>query len=278
MKIVLKKLNFSQGTWSLRDFSLELLHGSLTAIVGPSGSGKTTILRIIAGLEPPSSGRILFGAQDVTGVPPERRNVGLVFQNDALFTHMDVLSNVSFGPRMKKEIGHARMARRALDLVHLNGFETRSINSLSGGEKKRVAIARALAFKPAALLLDEPFSGLDANLKEKMKSLVLELKEKTGLTIVLVTHDLDDAFFLADRMVVVNNGEVEQEGAPAEIFLKPCTRFVKEFVSDYVVAEGKGGKGFVEAKFRAPAAKPGKVIVGVKKSNIRFDDVPGMQK
>lgn len=236
MKISLENVDFVQGKWSMDSFSI-VFPGSLSAIVGPSGCGKTTVLRLIAGLESPLSGKILFDSKDVTGLPAEQRNIGLVFQNDGLFSHMDVLQNVEFGPRMKCEKSPKKSALEALKLVHLEGFENRNINSLSGGERKRVAIARALAFNPKVLLLDEPFSGLDANLKEKLKRLILELKEKTKLTIVLVTHDLDEAFFLADKIIVMNNGKKEQECSPIEIFKKPKTEFVKSFTSDYKLVE-----------------------------------------
>lgn len=262
--------------FAMKDFSLHAKEGSFTSIVGPSGCGKTTILRAIAGLEKPSSGKIFFGGVDCTFSGPEERNVGLVFQNDSLFSHMSVLENVAFGPKMRKLSVPQKIAKDALSTVHFSGFEGRSIETLSGGERKRVAIARAIASKPSVLLLDEPMNGLDARLRENMKAFLRELRGRTGLTIILVTHDIDEAFSLSDKIVVMNNGSVEQIGSAIEIFTKPATEFVREFVSDYIIATAKGkkvgGKGFIEGKFRLPAAKTsGMAYVSIKKWNYRFE-------
>ena len=268
MKLELKGVSSSLGDFHLKDFSMVAHGGSFTTIAGPSGSGKTTVLRIIAGLQGADSGKVLFGNADVTPIPAELRNVGLVFQADALFSHLDVAGNVGFGPCMKKFPHIPQRVAKALSLVRLQGFEKRNVTSLSGGEKKRVAIGRAIAFNPAILLLDEPLSGLDANLKEKMKLLLNELQKKTGLTIVMVTHDLDDAFFLSDRIVVINKGRIEQQGKPAEIFTKPKGAFVREFVSDYVLAQGNSKKG-QQAKFSFPLKGRGKFLIALKKTNYR---------
>ncbi|PJA19398.1 MAG: polyamine ABC transporter ATP-binding protein, partial [Candidatus Diapherotrites archaeon CG_4_10_14_0_2_um_filter_31_5] len=209
---------------------------------------------------------------------PEKRNTGLVFQNDTLFSHLNVFDNIGFGLKMrkksKKEI--EKKVLNALELVHLQGFENREVNNLSGGEKRRTAIARAISFEPELLLLDEPLNGLDAKLKEKMKLFLKELSEKTSLTVLMVTHDIDEAFFLSDKIVVMNNGRVEQEGKPEEIFLNPINAFVKNFVSDYVLIEGKprivNGKKMIEGKFLLPAKGKGKALINFKKTNYKFLD------
>ncbi|MCR4369074.1 MAG: ABC transporter ATP-binding protein [archaeon] len=272
MEVRLEKLGIEFGDWKIRDFSASLPSGSFTSIVGPSGCGKSTLLRIIAGLEPSARGTIWFGKKDVSSLPAEGRNVGLVFQGDALFSHLNVFENVAFGPKMKKMKNIEARSLAALKIVHLFGFERRDVNSLSGGEKKRVAIARAIAFEPNLLLLDEPMNGLDAQLKEKMKVFLKELRATTGLTMVLVTHDLDEAFFLSDQIIVMDNGAIEQSGTAQEIFLSPKTGFVKSFVSDYHVSEAKKtGSGVFEGKFEVKSPKGSKrAFFAVKKTNTKF--------
>ncbi len=277
MQIRLEKLKLVfENFWEM-NFSLKIKDGCFTSIVGPSGCGKTTLLRIISGLQEIEEGKIFFGEKEVTKVPAEKRNAGFVFQGDALFTHLNVFENIAFGLKMKKQKNIKEKVLKALELVHLNGFEKRRVTKLSGGEKRRVAIARAIAFEPDLLLLDEPLSGLDAKLKEKMKVFLKELSEKTGLTIIMVTHDIDEAFFLSDRIVVMDKGKKMQEGKPEEIFLKPKNDFVKNFVSDYVLVEGKQknlhGKNFIEGKFLLPVKKTGKkALINFKKTNYKFFD------
>ncbi|PIN98532.1 MAG: ABC transporter ATP-binding protein [Candidatus Diapherotrites archaeon CG10_big_fil_rev_8_21_14_0_10_31_34] len=277
MKVKIEKIEKSFPELKI-DFSLEVESGSFTSIVGPSGCGKTTLLKLISGLLETEKGKIFFGEKEVTKIPPEKRNTGLVFQNDTLFSHLNVFDNIGFGLKMrkksKKEI--EKKVLNALELVHLQGFENREVNNLSGGEKRRTAIARAISFEPDLLLLDEPLNGLDAKLKEKMKLFLKELSEKTSLTVLMVTHDIDEAFFLSDKIVVMNNGRVEQEGKPEEIFLNPINAFVKNFVSDYVLIEGKprivNGKKMIEGKFLLPAKGKGKALINFKKTNYKFLD------
>lgn len=257
------------------DFSAEITSGSFTSIVGPSGCGKTTLLKTISGLLEAETGRIFFGEKEVTIIPAEKRNTGFVFQGDALFSHLNVFDNIAFGLRMRKEKNIEEKVLKALELVHLKGFEKRNVNNLSGGEKRRTAIARAVAFKPDLLLLDEPLNGLDAKLKEKMKVFLKELSEKTKLTIIMVSHDIDEAFFLSDKIIVMNSGKVEQAGKPEEIFLQPENEFVRDFVSDYILVEGKkksvNGKDFIEGKFLLPAKKgKGKAFINFKKTNYKM--------
>lgn len=232
MKISLDKVSIVFHDWNMKDFSVDFSSGSFSSILGPSGCGKTTLLRLISGLEYPISGKIFFDDADYTFVSPENRNVGFVFQNDALFSHLDVRSNVAFGLEVRGEKNIDEKVDSALASVGLSGFGKRSIEHLSGGEKKRVAIARALAYLPKVLLLDEPFNGLDGNLRAKLKSLLKELQKKFGLTIIMATHDLNDALKLSDKIVVMNNGRIEQAGSPKEILFKPKTFFVRDFVSD----------------------------------------------
>ncbi|MBI2598047.1 MAG: ABC transporter ATP-binding protein [Candidatus Diapherotrites archaeon] len=271
MRVELEKISVSFSNWKMQNFSLKVPDGGITSIVGPSGSGKTTILRVISGLQHPESGKIFFGKKEVTELPAEKRNAGFVFQNEALFYHLNVFENVAFGLRMKKEKNLQEKVLRALKIVHLAGFENRNIQSLSGGEKKRVAIARAIAFEPDLLLLDEPLNGLDAKLKESTKKLLKELQEKTGLSMVFVTHDIDEAFYLGDEIVVINSGKLEQAGSPKEIFLRPKNGFVKEFVSDYLLVKGKIADGKIDAKFSFSAKKEkGTPFFAVKKNNYKF--------
>jgi len=281
MELRLENVSLKLGGWLLKNFSAEIPSGSFVSIVGPSGSGKTTVLRIISGLQKPDSGKLFFSGKDVSSVPPEKRNIGFVFQGSSLFPHLSVFENVAFGLKMKRAENTGRKALEALEIVGLKGFEKRNVNSLSGGEMKRVAIARALAFSPSALLLDEPMNGLDAKLKEKMKLFLKQLQGKTGKTMVMVSHDIDEAFSLSDRIIVMNNGKVEQIGKPEEIFLKQKNSFVKGFVSDYVLVEAekttRNGKPFIEGKFLIPAknaksAGKGKAFINFKKTNYRLEE------
>ncbi len=232
MKISLDNVSIAFYDWSMKDFSVDFPSGSFSSILGPSGCGKTTLLRLIAGLETPVSGKIFFNDVDYSFVPPEKRNIGFVFQNDALFSHLTVSGNVAFGLEVRGEKNIGEKVASLLALVGLSGFGNRNIEHLSGGEKKRVVIARALAYYPKVILLDEPFNGLDGNLRTKLKSLLKDLQKKFGLTIIMATHDLNDALNLSDKIVVMNKGKIEQVGTPKEIIFKPKNFFVKDFVSD----------------------------------------------
>ena len=274
MKVSIEKVSVLFKDWEMKNFSLKITK-NFTSIVGPSGCGKTTLLRVLSGLQETEKGKIFFNENDVTQLPPEERNIGVVFQGDSLFSHLNVFENVAFGLKMKEHKNILQKVSKALSLVHLPGFEKRKVTNLSGGEKKRVAIARAIAYNPDLLLLDEPLNGLDAPLKEKMKLFLKELSRKTGLTTIMVTHDIDEAFYLSDEIVVMNNGRVSQTGSPVQIFLKPKNSFVKNFISDYILVKAKQktvkGKRFVEGKFLLPVKKGfGKAFVNFKKTNYRF--------
>jgi sulfate transport system ATP-binding protein len=217
---------------ALKDVSLDVPAGSLTALLGPSGSGKSTLLRVIAGLEQPDTGTVVIEDEDVTGVAPQQRNIGFVFQHYAAFKHMTVRDNVAFGltirRRPRKEID-ARVDE-LLRVVGLEGYQRRYPAQLSGGQRQRMALARALAVEPRVLLLDEPFGALDANVRAELRAWLRRLHEQVHVTTVLVTHDQEEAMEVADRIVVLNHGRVEQAGAPRDLYERPANAFVMGFL------------------------------------------------
>ncbi|NLG72272.1 MAG: ABC transporter ATP-binding protein [Chloroflexi bacterium] len=223
-----------ENVQALKRVSLSLAAGEILAIVGPSGCGKTTLLRLIAGFERPDSGEIeLFGrcaAGAHTFIPPEQRGVGMVFQDYALFPHLNVQQNVSFGLHRLQAAERAQRTAEVLQLVGLGDYTARYPHELSGGERQRVALARALAPRPGLLLLDEPFSSLDADLRIQMRQEVRELLKRLGITAVFVTHDQEEALAMGDRLAVLNCGRLEQMGTPETVFHQPQTRFVAEFM------------------------------------------------
>jgi putative spermidine/putrescine transport system ATP-binding protein len=216
----------------VNDVCLDIAHGELVAFVGPSGCGKTTTLRMIAGLTDVSEGTILFDSEDVTDQPTYRRNTGMVFQGYALFPHMTVAQNIAFGLEMRGIRGSEamRLVDEALDLVRLKPQAERQPRQLSGGQQQRVALARAIVVKPDALLLDEPLSALDAQLRHEVRLDIRRLQRTLGLTTILVTHDQEEAVSIADRIVVMNGGRVEQIGSPQEVYEHPHSRFVAQFI------------------------------------------------
>jgi iron(III) transport system ATP-binding protein len=220
------------ATPAVRELTLEIREGEFFSILGPSGCGKTTTLRMVAGFEQPESGRIFFNDQDVTSLPPERRNTGMVFQNYALFPHLSVFENVAFGlqarKRAKNEI--AERVTAALDMVEMRDFHDRPVPQLSGGQQQRVALARALAVQPEILLLDEPLSNLDAQLRRTTRSELKRLQRRLGITTIYVTHDQEEALALSDRILVMQNGTVQQFGTPEEIYNSPANHFVMNFI------------------------------------------------
>lgn len=217
---------------AVKQLNLTVQPGELLTLLGPSGCGKTTALRMIAGFENPTTGRILIGGQDVTNIMPNRRNIGFVFQNYALFPHMNTFDNVSYGLSVKGISPADRRKRVAhvLNLVGLEGMERRYPNQLSGGEQQRVALARVIVTEPSVLLLDEPLSNLDAKRRIQMRSEIRRLQRSLNMTSVYVTHDQEEALSISDRVVVMNQGEVEQEGTPQEIYARPATLFVAGFI------------------------------------------------
>ncbi len=216
--------------------SLDIESGQLVALLGPSGSGKTTILRMVAGLEYADGGHIYFGEQDATDIPVRDRGVGFVFQHYALFPHMTVGENIAFGMKVSKvkrskEQVEARVAE-LLRLVKLDGLGNRFPNQISGGQRKRVALARALAVDPKVLLLDEPFGALDANVRRDLRRWLREIHEELGITTLFVTHDQEEALDLADRVVILNEGKIVQEGTPEAVCRNPNSAFVMNFLGD----------------------------------------------
>jgi iron(III) transport system ATP-binding protein len=217
---------------AVRDVNLAVRRGEIMALLGPSGCGKTTTMRLIAGFERPNSGAIRIGDQMVVGpgvfVPPEQRRVGMVFQNYALFPHLSVADNIAYG--LPRGAERAARVRAMLALVGLDGLERRLPHELSGGQQQRVALARALAPQPQVLLLDEPFSGLDAGLRDQVRGEVARILRESGATVVFVTHNQEEALFLGDRVAVMNQGSVEQVARPEELYLHPASRYVAEFM------------------------------------------------
>lgn len=219
-------------TQAVAELSLDIRHGEFFSLLGPSGSGKTTTLRMIAGFERPTTGRVLLGGIDVTSVPPFRRDVNTVFQNYALFPHMTVARNVGYPLKMAKT-GKEEMNRRvreALELVDMTGYEGRLPHQLSGGERQRVALARALVSRPRVLLLDEPLGALDLKLREQMQIVLKQLQREVNISFVYVTHDQGEALAMSDRLAVMRAGRIEQIGEPADVYYEPATRFVASFI------------------------------------------------
>ncbi len=219
----------------VRDFSVEIRDGEFFAFLGQSGCGKTTTLRVVAGLERPDQGRVYFDDRDVTDVPPEKRDAAMVFQSYALFPHMNVFENVAFGLKARKMTRDETRVRvaQALDLVQLAELETRPVTDLSGGQQQRVALARAIAVHPKILLLDEPLSNLDAELRYATRRQLAELQQRLKITAIYVTHDQEEALELAHRIAVMREGVVEQIGTPDEILNRPATAFVEGFLERY---------------------------------------------
>lgn len=222
------------------DVSLTIHEGEFFSLLGPSGCGKTTLLRMLAGFETPTEGRILIDGQDISNVPPNKRPVNMVFQSYAVFPHMTVADNVAYGLVVDK-VGKAERERRvaeALELVQLGGLGERKPDQLSGGQRQRVALARALVKRPRVLLLDEPLSALDAKLREQMRTELCTLQEKVGITFIMVTHDQDEALALASRCAVMSRGVLQQVATPSDLYEFPNSRFVADFIGSVNLFEG----------------------------------------
>ena len=261
MSIRVENVSKRFGTFeALHGVSLDIAAGELVALLGPSGSGKTTLLRVIAGLEAADSGRILVEGEDATRASARERNVGFVFQHYALFRHMTIFENVAFGLRVKRRRERptgAEIAGRVRDLlrlVQLDGLERRLPSQLSGGQRQRVALARALAVEPKVLLLDEPFGALDAKVRRELRRWLRRLHDEIHLTSVFVTHDQEEALEVADRVVLVNQGRIEQAGAPGDVYDNPATPFVYQFLGNVNLFQGTVNGGIANVAGRRLAA------------------------
>ena len=241
---------------------LTVADGELFAILGPSGSGKTTVLRMIAGFEQPTSGVIKLAGEDVTALPPARRDANTVFQQYALFPHMTVAENVEYGLRVRgvPKVERRRRGGEALEMVRLSGHAARKPAQLSGGQQQRVALARALVGRPRVLLLDEPLGALDLKLREQMQVELKSIQREVGITFVIVTHDQDEALTLCDRLAVFNDGRIEQVGAARDVYEHPANRFVADFVGTSNVLEGADAEG-VLGRAGAFAVRPERILV-----------------
>ena len=254
------------GFTAVDNLSLDIKPGEFFALLGPSGCGKTTLLRMLAGFETPDAGRILLHGEDIAPMPPHQRPVNMMFQNYALFPHLNVSENIAFGLRragMPSADISARVAE-LLALVRLEGLEKRRPEQLSGGQRQRVALARAVARRPQLLLLDEPMAALDKKLRESTQRELLALQRQLGLTFVVVTHDQDEAMTLADRIGVMNAGRLEQVATPRQLYEAPCSRWIAEFVGDINILEGR-----IEARdgnrLRVATVNAGTLIVAAPK-------------
>ncbi|MCS6933213.1 MAG: ABC transporter ATP-binding protein [Acetobacteraceae bacterium] len=236
---------FPGGTRAVDAVSLAIAEGEFFSLLGPSGCGKTTTLRMIAGFEAPDAGRIRVRGADITALPPEKRNMGMVFQNYALFPHRTVAENVAFGLRMRNvpKADIAARVRQALAMVRLEGLEDRRPAQLSGGQQQRVALARAIVVNPTVLLCDEPLGALDKKLRQAMQFELKELHRRLGLTLVYVTHDQEEALTMSDRIAVMRAGRIAQLGTPREIYDRPTSRFVADFIGDTNILDGEPREG-----------------------------------
>ncbi len=255
MSIEIRNISKQFGHFqALRDVSLDIESGELIALLGPSGCGKTTLLRIIAGLETPDVGSIHFSGEDTTDVHVRERNVGFVFQHYALFRHMTVFENVAFGLRVKprsQRPGEAQIKRKVtelLKLVQLDWLADRYPSQLSGGQRQRIALARALAVEPKVLLLDEPFGALDAKVRKELRRWLRRLHDELHVTSIFVTHDQEEALEVADRVVVINQGRIEQSGSPQEVWDHPASPFVYGFLGDVNLFKGRAHEGLVHVE------------------------------
>ena len=262
------------------DVSFSVEPGTLVTLLGPSGCGKTTTLRMAAGLEAVTSGRVLIGGQDVTLRAANERDVSMVFQSYALFPHMTVLENVCYGPiSMRVDKGRAReLAREKLGMLGLTGLEGRLPSELSGGQQQRVAVARSLVLEPAVLLFDEPLSNLDAKLRRHVREEIRELQQSLSLTVIYVTHDQEEALAVSDRVIVMEGGRIAQQGTPEELYDAPQSRFLADFIGDANLVDGELATdaqgstftaGGVSARVRADGVRPGSATLAVRPHRLR---------
>jgi iron(III) transport system ATP-binding protein len=278
IQVTLKNISKHFGSVRVIDnLDIEFKAGTLTTLLGPSGCGKTTLLRLVSGLEPPTGGEIWFGDQDVSQFSATQRDVGMVFQSYALFPHMNVEKNVGYGLTVLKEKKEKirEAVSRVLQTVNLDGYQKRYPDELSGGQQQRVAVARALVLEPKVLLFDEPLSNIDSKLRRSMRDDIRKLQQKTGITSIYVTHDQAEALSVSDEVVVMNDGAVEQQGTPRDLYQRPSSAFVANFIGDSNVVEailevkGKSsaillGETRIELGEGKVANKPGKISLSLR--------------
>ncbi|UCH42574.1 MAG: ABC transporter ATP-binding protein [Dehalococcoidales bacterium] len=263
----------------LRDLSLNVDKGELCCLLGPSGCGKTTALNVINGLIEPDRGEVWLGGNDITHLSPQRRNLGMVFQSYALFPHLNVYDNVAYGLR-RRRWSRSRIqpkVKQYLDLVRLGGYEERRVHELSGGQQQRIALARALVIEPTLLLLDEPLSNLDARLRADMRDEIRRIQRMLDVTTIYVTHDQEEAISIADRIMVMNQGVIEQVGSPREIYERPATRFVADFIGQVNFLTGVISSGWLwlmGRQFSLPTGEgpEGKVICAIRPERLRVEE------
>ena len=270
----------------LDGLSLTVGEGEFVTLLGPSGCGKTTTLRVIAGLTMPDEGRVVIGGEDVTLLAPEKRPVNTVFQNYALFPHMNVAKNISYGMRIRGATGRRwkTRVRELLKLVQLEGYEKRMPSELSGGQRQRVAIARAVILSPSLLLLDEPLGALDLSLRRQMQTELKDIQKRLGISFVYITHDQEEALNMSDRIAVMRGGRIEQIGTPEDVYERPETRYVAEFIGQAALFEGTvdaGGASATlacgQARLAAESLFPGeKIVIGVHPERLRFSEYPAV--
>ena len=276
--VQLRNVTLSYGEFvAVNNVSLSIGRGEFVTLLGPSGCGKTTILRSIAGLVQPTGGEIEVAGRRIDNIPIHKRNIGLVFQNYALFPHKSVFDNIAFGLKYRnvEKSVIAQKVKRALDMVRLPGVEKKLPSEMSGGQQQRIALARAIVIEPDVLLLDEPLSALDANLREEMRTELKTIQREVGITSIFVTHDQEEALAMSDRVVVMNKGVIEQQGSPEDVYRRPETRFVATFLGQSNLLPGRialVGNGIAtvsldnghQIEATAPAAaKAGMVVTGV---------------
>jgi len=289
--VVFDRVSKRYGTvTAVDDVSFRVAKGELVTLLGPSGCGKTTTLRMVAGLEPVSDGRVLIEGSDVTLRAANERDVSMVFQSYALFPHMTVLENVCYGPQSMgkdkaaaREIAHAKLA-----MLGLAGMEARLPSELSGGQQQRVAVARSLVLEPKVLLFDEPLSNLDAKLRRRVRQEIRELQQQLALTVLYVTHDQEEALAVSDHIIVMDRGKIAQQGTPRELYEAPASRFLADFIGDANLVDGEfaGGAfraGGVSAQVRAPGFADGPATLAVRPHRLRIVDagrgpIPGTCK
>src|SRR5690606_28370080 len=262
------KIFASGNVVAVDTFSLEVADGELVCLLGPSGSGKSTLLRMVGGFERPSGGLITIDGEDITHLPPEKRPTGMVFQSHALWTHMNVFKNLAFGLKLRRMPADEikRKVEAVLELVGLGGYGTRGVNQLSGGQQQRVALARSLVLEPKILLLDEPFASLDQHLRERLREEVRDIQQRLKITTLFVTHGQDEALAMADRIVVMRDGRVEQIAPPGILYRDPESRVVAGFIAKMSRIEGMVANGtFSHVAFTVPLpVSDGPVIFAVR--------------